>query len=145
MKVIDMMLNKTDNKINMCVTAIPYFIFAFLFISINILHAEGEADDNSLTTDLATEIDFSKNTEGQKPPFGMFRVFVDKNRTKSIVIGKQDCSIMRSKTDIYGFGFKIGGFLYNMGPEINYGHYSGINSVELILSRQLIPELISGN
>ena len=69
----------------------------------------------------------SNNTEEEILPSGMIRIFVDKNHMKSIVVGKQDCSIMRSETDTYGFGFKIGGLLYGMGPEVYYGHSSGIN------------------
>ena len=57
----------------------------------------------------------------------MIRVFVDKEHTKSIVVGKQDCSIMRNENDTYGFGFKVGGLHYGIGPEVYYQHTSGIN------------------
>jgi hypothetical protein len=127
MKTIDSLFNKTNNKRNYFLNTISYCTFACFLISTNISNAEVGINHYSIPTGTTTQFYSSNNTEEETLPSGMIRIFVDKNHMESIVVGKQDCSIMRNETDTYGFGFKIGGLLYGMGPEIYYGHSSGIN------------------
>ena len=127
MKIIGSLLTKTNTKRKTFLNAISYCTFAYFLIITSISNAEVGIEHDSILAGTTTQFYSSINTEEEILPSGMIRVFVDKNHMESIVVGKQDCSIMRSETDTYGFGFKIGGLLYGMGPEVYYGHSSGIN------------------
>tara|TARA_B100000686_G_C16556727_1_gene845578 strand:+ start:278 stop:850 length:573 start_codon:yes stop_codon:yes gene_type:complete len=125
MKIIDDLFNTKNKKIKILVNTISYCTFLYLLIGTSISNAEVEHD--SIIAGTTTQFYSSNNTDDGTLPPEMIRIFVDKNHINSIVVGKQDCSIMRVKTNTYGFGFKIGGLLYGLGPEVYYGHSSGIN------------------
>ena len=125
MKIIDDLFNTKNKKIKILVNTISYCTFLYLLIGTSISNAEVEHD--SIIAGTTTQFYSSNNTDDGTLPPEMIRIFVDKNHINSIVVGKQDCSIMRVKTDTYGFGFKIGGLLYGLGPEAYYGHSSGVN------------------
>jgi hypothetical protein len=59
-------------------------------------------------------------------PSGKIKVFTDQTHITTIVVDKQDCSIMRKKDDTIGLGFKFGGLMWGFGPEIKIGHSSGV-------------------
>ena len=59
-------------------------------------------------------------------PSGKIKVFTDQTHRTSIVIDKQDCSIMRKKDDSIALGWKFGGLMWGFGPEIKIGHQSGV-------------------
>ena len=107
---------------------IPYFIFAYIFLTVSFSIAEVENRSN-LNYPSKTNIKNLSHTnkENKVLPDGKIRVFVDKDHIKSIVVNKQDCTIMRGETNTYGFGFKVGGLHFGMGPEIFYRHSTGIN------------------
>ena len=125
MKIIDDLFKTKNKKIKIFLNTIFYCMFSYLIIDTSISNAEVEHD--SIIAGTTTRFASSNNTEDGILPPEMIRIFTDKNHIKSIVVGKQDCSIMRVKTDTYGFGFKIGGLLYGLGPEAYYGHSSGVN------------------
>ena len=127
MKIIADLFKKMNNKRKIFLQTISYCTLTHFLISTSISNAEVEVAHDSIITGTTTKFYSSNNTEEEILPSGRIRIFVDKNHMKSIVVGKQDCSIMRSETDTYGFGFKIGGLLLGMGPEVYYGHSSGIN------------------
>ena len=115
-----------NNKIN---------LYAVIFVAISSFHlsptnlkAQVNFNDDMPALNTIKEYKNSLNKfEKESIPLGMIRVFVDKEHTNSIVVGKQDCSIMRNENDTYGFGFKVGGLHYGIGPEVYYQHTSGIN------------------
>jgi len=39
---------------------------------------------------------------------------------------KQDCNIMKYETDNVTLGFKVGGLLWGVGPEVSFGSASGV-------------------
>ena len=59
-------------------------------------------------------------------PSGKIKVFTDQTHSTTIVVDKQDCSIMRKKDDTIGLGWKFGGLMWGFGPEIKIGHSSGV-------------------
>jgi len=59
-------------------------------------------------------------------PSGKLKVFTDQTHSTTIVVDKQDCSIMRKKDDTLALGFKFGGLMWGFGPEIKIGHSSGV-------------------
>jgi hypothetical protein len=59
-------------------------------------------------------------------PSGKIKVFTDQTHSTTIVVDKQDCSIMRKKDDTLALGFKFGGLMWGFGPEIKIGHSSGV-------------------
>ena len=59
-------------------------------------------------------------------PSGKLKVFTDQTHSTTIVVDKQDCSIMRKKDDTIGLGWKFGGLMWGFGPEIKIGHSSGV-------------------
>ena len=59
-------------------------------------------------------------------PSGKIKVFTDQTHSTSIVVDKQDCSIMRKKDDTLALGWKFGGLMWGFGPEIKVGHHSGV-------------------
>jgi hypothetical protein len=40
---------------------------------------------------------------------------------------EQDCDIMKNKDDSISLGFKVGGLLWGVGPEISFRNYFGVN------------------
>ena len=108
-------------------------ILMFIFIST----VEAVVDYDFIVVGTSTQSYKTSNADKELIPSGMIRIFVNKNRLKSIVVHKQDCSVMRSETNTYGFGFKVGGLVYDMGPEIFYRYSSGVNwsgGVQLIVA-----------
>ena len=59
-------------------------------------------------------------------PSGKIKVFTDQTHSKTILVGKQDCSIMRKDDDSIALGWKFGGLMWGFGPEIRVGHSSGV-------------------
>ena len=59
-------------------------------------------------------------------PSGKIKVFTDQTHSTTIVVDKQDCSIMRKKDDTLALGWKFGGLMWGFGPEIKIGHHSGV-------------------
>jgi len=59
-------------------------------------------------------------------PSGKIKVFTDQTHSTTIVVDKQDCSIMRKKDDTLALGWKFGGLMWGFGPEIKIGHSSGV-------------------
>ena len=59
-------------------------------------------------------------------PSGKIKVFTDQTHRTTILVDKQDCSIMRKKDDTLALGFKFGGLMWGFGPEIKIGHSSGV-------------------
>ena len=57
---------------------------------------------------------------------GKIKVFTDQTHSTTIVVDKQDCSIMRKKDDTLALGWKFGGLMWGFGPEIKIGHSSGV-------------------
>ena len=57
---------------------------------------------------------------------GKIKVFTDQAHSTTIVVDKQDCSIMRKKDDTLALGWKFGGLMWGFGPEIKIGHSSGV-------------------
>ena len=57
---------------------------------------------------------------------GKIKVFTDQTHSTTIVVDKQDCSIMRKKDDTLALGWKFGGLMWGFGPEIKIGHQSGV-------------------
>tara|TARA_B100000686_G_scaffold185109_2_gene191979 strand:+ start:6366 stop:6959 length:594 start_codon:yes stop_codon:yes gene_type:complete len=127
MKTIYFLLNKKQNKRKRNFSTISHFAVVFFFIVTSTSSAGDKIEDDFLISNPAIQGFSHDSKEKEILPSGKIRVFVDKNRVKSIVVGKQDCSIMRNEIDLYGFGFKFGGLLYGLGPEIYYGHSLGVN------------------
>ena len=59
-------------------------------------------------------------------PSGKIKVFTDQAHSTTIVVDKQDCSILRKKDDTLALGWKFGGLMWGFGPEIKIGHSSGV-------------------
>ena len=59
-------------------------------------------------------------------PSGKIKVFTDQTHNTTIVVDKQDCSIMRKKDDTLALGWKFGGLMWGFGPEIKIGRTSGV-------------------
>jgi len=57
---------------------------------------------------------------------GKIKVFTDQKHNTTIIVDKQDCSIMRKKDDSIALGWKFGGLMWGFGPEIKIGHQSGV-------------------
>jgi len=57
---------------------------------------------------------------------GKIKVFTDQAHSTTIIVDKQDCSIMRKKDDTLALGWKFGGLMWGFGPEIKIGHSSGV-------------------
>ena len=117
---------KTEMKI--ILRTISYYIFVYVFLTANISSAEVE-DRSNLYHPSKTNIKTLAHTNTTKEILspGNIRIFVNKDHTSSIVVNKQDCTIMRGETDTYGFGFKFGGLHFGMGPEVYYRNSSGVN------------------
>ena len=57
---------------------------------------------------------------------GKIKVFTDQSHSTTIVVDKQDCSIMRKKDNSIALGWKFGGLMWGFGPEIKIGYQSGV-------------------
>jgi hypothetical protein len=121
-------IKSMKTKIKLILRAIPYCIFVYIFLTASFSTAEVE-NRYDLNYPSKTNINnlAHNNIEKKVLPPGKIRIFMDKDHIKSIVINKQDCTIMRGETNTYGFGFKVGGLHFGMGPEIFYRHSTGIN------------------
>jgi hypothetical protein len=116
------------DKIKINLYAVCFGIIFLFYLTLINLKAEVNFNGDMPAANKIKEYKKSlSDFESESIPLGMIRVFVDKKHEKSIVVGKQDCSIMRNENDTYGFGFKVGGLHYGMGPEVYYQHTSGIN------------------
>ena len=56
-----------------------------------------------------------------------FKLYLDDSRTEHIMVEEQDCSVYKSKNGKITLGFKAGGLLFGIGPEITFGKESGID------------------
>ena len=68
------------------------------------------------------------------------KLYLDESRTKHIMVEEQDCSIYQSKDGKITLGFKAGGLLFGIGPEISFGNDPGINWGEL--SQRLVARYL---
>jgi hypothetical protein len=127
MKNIYSLLNIKKNKRKINFPAISHFALIFFFIFTTISSVSGKVEGDFMISDPTTQMNLDEHKDKEVIPSGKIKIFVDKNSIKSIVVEKQDCSIMRNETDLYGFGFKFGGLLYGLGPEIYYGNSLGVN------------------
>jgi hypothetical protein len=55
------------------------------------------------------------------------KLYLDNTRTKHIMVEQQDCSVHKTEDGRITLGFKVGNFLFNMGPEITFGKKTGID------------------
>ena len=54
------------------------------------------------------------------------KVYLDNTYTNYILADKQDCSVHKTENEVYTLGFKVGGILVGIGPEITVGEKTGI-------------------
>ena len=55
------------------------------------------------------------------------KLYLDNTRTEYVIAQQQDCSVHKSEDGRITLGFKIGNFLFGMGPEISFGKKTGID------------------
>ena len=55
------------------------------------------------------------------------KLYLDNTRTKYVMAEQQDCSVHKSVDGRITLGFKVGNFLFGMGPEISFGKKTGID------------------
>ena len=55
------------------------------------------------------------------------KLYLDNTRTKHVMVEQQDCSVHKSEDGHITLGFKIGNFLFGIGPEISFGKKIGID------------------
>ena len=55
------------------------------------------------------------------------KLYLDNTRTKHVMVEQQDCSVHKSEDGRITLGFKIGSFLFGIGPEISFGKKIGID------------------
>ena len=55
------------------------------------------------------------------------KLYLDNTRTKHIMVEQQDCSVHKSEDGRITLGFKVGNFLFGVGPEISFGKKTGID------------------
>ena len=122
MKINTFLSNKKNNK-----SIILFSTILFCVLHINFVYAgEGHIYKNNVFHETGKILYAFNKYDNEMLPSDKVRVFVDKNKSVSNVIKKQDCSIMKNKIDSYGFGFKFGGLVYGMGPEVYFGNSSEI-------------------
>ncbi len=56
-----------------------------------------------------------------------FKLYLDNTRTEHIMVEQQDCSIHKTKDGRITLGFKLGGLIWGVGPEISFGQKDGID------------------
>jgi hypothetical protein len=55
------------------------------------------------------------------------KLYLDNSRTKNIMVEQQNCSVHKSEDGRITLGFKVGNFLFGVGPEISFGKKTGID------------------
>ncbi|HIB43626.1 MAG TPA: hypothetical protein EYO37_06595, partial [Nitrospina sp.] len=55
------------------------------------------------------------------------KLYLDDTRIEHIMVEQQDCSVHKGVDGKLTFGFKLGGLLFGIGPEISFGEKSGID------------------
>ena len=55
------------------------------------------------------------------------KLYLDNTRTEYVMAEQQDCSVHKSEDGRITLGFKVGNFLFGMGPEISFGKKTGID------------------
>ena len=55
------------------------------------------------------------------------KLYLDNTRTEYVIAQQQDCSVHKSEDGRITLGFKVGNFLFGMGPEISFGKKTGID------------------
>ena len=55
------------------------------------------------------------------------KLHLDDTRTEYIMVEQQDCSVHKGEDGRVSLGFKLGTFLFGIGPEISFGQKSGID------------------
>ena len=55
------------------------------------------------------------------------KLYIDNTRTKHIMVEQQDCSVHKTEDGRFTLGFKLGGPLFGIGPEITFGKKEGID------------------
>jgi len=55
------------------------------------------------------------------------KLYLDNSRTKHIMVEQQDCSVHKTEDGRITLGFKVGNFLFGIGPEISFGKKIGID------------------
>ena len=55
------------------------------------------------------------------------KLYLDNTQTKHIMVEQQDCSVHKSEDGRITLGFKVGNFLFGVGPEISFGKKTGID------------------
>ena len=55
------------------------------------------------------------------------KLYLDNTRTKHIMVEQQDCSVHKTEDGRITLGFKVGNFLFGIGPEISFGKKTGID------------------
>ena len=55
------------------------------------------------------------------------KLYLDDTRIEHIMVEQQDCSVHKGVDGKLTFGFKLGGLLFGIGPEISFGKKSGID------------------
>jgi hypothetical protein len=55
------------------------------------------------------------------------KLYLDNTRTEYVMAEQQDCSVHKSVDGRITLGFKVGNFLFGVGPEISFGKKTGID------------------
>jgi hypothetical protein len=55
------------------------------------------------------------------------KLYLDDTRTEHIMVEQQDCSVHKGEDGRVTLGFKLGGLLFGIGPEVSFGKKSGID------------------
>ena len=55
------------------------------------------------------------------------KLYLDNTRTKHIMVKQQDCSVHKTEDGRINLGFKVGTFLFGIGPEISFWKKNGID------------------
>lgn len=63
--------------------------------------------------------------------YGKVKVYLDESRENYIMAEELDCDVYEENNGI-GIGFKLGAFLFNIGPEITFGKTNGIEWDEMV-------------
>jgi len=67
-----------------------------------------------------------------------FKLYLDDTFTDYIEAEEQDCEVHKTEGGEITLGFKAGNFLFNIGPEITFGRYEGIDwdvTVQRLIAR----------
>ncbi len=69
---------------------------------------------------------------------GEIKLYLNDTRLEHIMVEQQDCSVHKGVDGKVTLGFKLGGFLFSVGPEISFGEQSGIDwdhTVQRLIAR----------